>query len=259
MTRFIEIIVIFTYLYAAYRYWGYSVGRRSKLLAGYLSAALAVSGHGLLLYWVIDNQNEHNLSMVNMISQAIWFATAAAWLFSWLRWLAPLTLASCLLGATNVGMLGVLPQQAEYTSYTLPVLFHVLLSLIIVSVFILGVLQALLISIQNYLMKSRPRMLLTYNLPSLEQMEYFLFQLVIAGFIGLTLLIGFSLGLVPTAPEYNGAIKQVLVYMSWFVFASLIIGRHWLGWRGQVAVRWTWSGFGFIVAALILASMQGAL
>jgi ABC-type uncharacterized transport system permease subunit len=38
---------------------------------------------------------------------------------------------------------------------------------------------------------------------------------------------------------------------SWVVFAVLLWGHHVYGWRGHKAVRWTLSGFGFLVLAYL--------
>jgi ABC-type uncharacterized transport system permease subunit len=39
--------------------------------------------------------------------------------------------------------------------------------------------------------------------------------------------------------------------LSWVVFAVLLLGRHFKGWRGRIAVRWTLSGFGFLILAYL--------
>jgi ABC-type uncharacterized transport system permease subunit len=35
------------------------------------------------------------------------------------------------------------------------------------------------------------------------------------------------------------------------VFAVLLWGHHFYGWRGRVAVHWTMSGFGFLLLAYL--------
>ena len=37
--------------------------------------------------------------------------------------------------------------------------------------------------------------------------------------------------------------------LSWLIFAGLLLGRHFRGWRGKIALRWTLAGF----VALLLA------
>jgi ABC-type uncharacterized transport system permease subunit len=43
--------------------------------------------------------------------------------------------------------------------------------------------------------------------------------------------------------------KTIFAILSWLIFAALLTGRHFRGWRGRVALRWTLAGF----AALLLA------
>jgi ABC-type uncharacterized transport system permease subunit len=39
--------------------------------------------------------------------------------------------------------------------------------------------------------------------------------------------------------------------LSWVIFAALLGGRHFHGWRGRVAVRWTLTGFLMLVLAYV--------
>jgi ABC-type uncharacterized transport system permease subunit len=39
----------------------------------------------------------------------------------------------------------------------------------------------------------------------------------------------------------------VLAIASWFVYATLLVGRQLLGWRGSTAVRWTLIAFSLLV------------
>jgi ABC-type uncharacterized transport system permease subunit len=43
--------------------------------------------------------------------------------------------------------------------------------------------------------------------------------------------------------------KSVFAIISWFLFGILLVGRHFRGWRGRIALRWALAGF----IALMLA------
>ena len=43
--------------------------------------------------------------------------------------------------------------------------------------------------------------------------------------------------------------KTVFTLLSWATFGVLLLGRHVWGWRGWVALRWTLTGFGFLILA----------
>jgi ABC-type uncharacterized transport system permease subunit len=65
----------------------------------------------------------------------------------------------------------------------------------------------------------------------------------------LTLLTGivFSETLFGRAMKFDH--KTVFAVVSWFIFAALLAGRYFYGWRGRTALRWTLAGF----VALLLA------
>src|SRR5216683_3207956 len=88
-------------------------------------------------------------------------------------------------------------------------------------------------------------------LPPLLTMERLLFQIILAGFVFLTLTlatgIAFSETLFGRAMKFDH--KTVFAVASWLIFAALLAGRYLYGWRGRVALRWTLVGF----VALLLA------
>ena len=40
-------------------------------------------------------------------------------------------------------------------------------------------------------------------------------------------------------------------FLSWVIFAALLVGRHLRGWRGRLALRWTLAGFGTLLLAYV--------
>ena len=45
--------------------------------------------------------------------------------------------------------------------------------------------------------------------------------------------------------------KSVFALLSWFLFAALLAGRRWRGWRGKTALRFTLAGFATLVLAYV--------
>lgn len=80
-------------------------------------------------------------------------------------------------------------------------------------------------------------------------MESLLFQLITVGFIllSVTLISGFFF--LEDLFAQHVAHKTLLSLIAWCVFGVLLWGRWRFGWRGQTAIRWTLSGFGFLVLA----------
>ena len=91
------------------------------------------------------------------------------------------------------------------------------------------------------------------NLPPLLTMESLLFRVIGVGFVLLTITVVsgmlFSDHIFGHAWQFNH--KTLFGLISWVVFGVLLLGHHYYGWRGHTAVRWTLSGFGFLVLAYL--------
>ena len=83
----------------------------------------------------------------------------------------------------------------------------------------------------------------------LMRLERLTFNFVAAGFAALsaTLVLGLTSG--PLRFEH----KTVFAVLAWLVFAALLAGRHWRGWRGRRATRWLYAG-----ALLLLLAYAGS-
>ncbi len=84
-------------------------------------------------------------------------------------------------------------------------------------------------------------------------MEKLLFRLIGIGFVLLTLTvlsgILFSEQLFGIALKWDH--KSVFAILSWVLFAALLAGRRWRGWRGKTALRFTLAGFATLVLAYV--------
>jgi len=83
------------------------------------------------------------------------------------------------------------------------------------------------------------------GLPLLK-LERITFRFVEAGFLvlTLTLLLGAR-----TAGSWQWSHKTVFALLAWCVFATLLGGRQWRGWRGRRATRWLYAGSGLLLLA----------
>lgn len=89
-------------------------------------------------------------------------------------------------------------------------------------------------------------------------LERLMFRFVGAGFVVLTLsiLAGLFFGSAlygDAATGWRWDHKRVFTLLSWLVFAVLLAGRWWLGWRGRRAVRMLYAG-----SALLLLGYAGS-
>ena len=131
----------------------------------------------------------------------------------------------------------------------MPIITHILLSVLAHSLLAIATLQALLLSYQYKKLKTRHPKGLIGILPPLQTMETLMFELVWAGFALLTLSILSGLIYLDNIFAQHLAHKTVFSILAWFIYATLLWGRHSIGWRGIIAIRWVLVGF----AALMLA------
>lgn len=87
--------------------------------------------------------------------------------------------------------------------------------------------------------------------PPLLMQERLLFRVIWIGFVVLTLAVGSGsiTSLMLTGQVLPFDHKTVFTLLSWLTFGVLLLGRHIRGWRGQVALRWTLTGFAFLLLA----------
>jgi len=126
---------------------------------------------------------------------------------------------------------------------------HVLVSIIAYSLLGLGALLAILLSIQNQHLHNHKTGGLLHQLPPLQTMEKLLFDTLIAGFIGLTIALASGFLFLDDMFAQHLAHKTILSVIAWGIFAVLLMGRLFLGWRGKIAIRWTLSGFVLLMLA----------
>ena len=124
---------------------------------------------------------------------------------------------------------------------------HILTSLVAYSLLVIAACQALLVSIQNYQLKHKQTRGIIQVLPPLQTMERLLFELICSGLIVLTIAIGSGFIFIEDLFAQHLAHKTLLSIMAWLVFAVLLAGHRWLGWRGMTAVRWTLGGASLLV------------
>jgi ABC-type uncharacterized transport system permease subunit len=90
-------------------------------------------------------------------------------------------------------------------------------------------------------------------MPSLLSLETLLFRQIALGFILLsaTLASGAGYSLERYGHWWRFNHMTLFAVVSWGVFGTLLIGRHWRGWRGRIAQRWVLAGFTTLMLAYI--------
>jgi len=220
---------------------------------GVFSLSLAaILLHALLLYNWIDVNSGQNLTFFNTLSQVFWIATAVVWLMALKR--PMVNLGVILYPLAGVSILLVLGFSGTYiinTSAEPKKLLHILLSFLAVSILIIAALQALFLAVLDCALRKKYSNPLIESLPPLQKMESLLFQLIALEVIvlGIVIVVGFYFH--PHIFAGNLWQHMSLAIAAWVVFAILLSGRAFFGWRGQIAFRWCIVGVTLLIIAYI--------
>ncbi len=214
--------------------------RRSLLIPGFL----ALAAHIFVLYASMLSPIGINLGFYNALSLVSAFITLFT-LTATLR--HPVEILAILM--MPVASLAIALDLSNTSMHLLPpgssngLLLHVLSSLIAYSILGLAALHAIALAMQNnYLHSHQPGGVIRL-LPPLKTMESLLFETIIIGFIGLSISLATGLLFLENMFAQQLVHKTVLSIIAWVVFAILLFGHWFLGWRGRTATRWTLSGF----------------
>ena len=224
---------------------GLTLGERLVLLT-------ALLGHGMALHGALFPGGGMHFGFSVALSLMVWLAV----LFYWIEALY-----------ARLDGLQTLAMPAAAVASLLPALFpsqhildnsgspgfraHFIVAMLSYSLFTLAAFHAVLMSVAEKRLHGARLNRALANLPPLLTMEALLFRLITIAFILLTLTlasgVGFSEYLFGRAFRLDH--KTVFGFISWGIFATLLLGRHLWGWRGRRALRWTLAGF----VALLLA------
>ena len=185
-------------------------------------------------------------------------------IFSTFRPILALNLIGIPVAATGLILGFALSKQNQFIeqhSFGLDV--HIILSLSAYAVLLMATIQAVILWFQDRELKNKQKKRFWVNLlPSFQAMESLLFDLIITGFILLTIALGFGFFTIDDFFAQHLAHKTAFSIISWFVYGSLLIGHYKFGWRGQKAIRFTLIGFmllaiGFIGSKFVLEMILG--
>ncbi len=128
---------------------------------------------------------------------------------------------------------------------------HILLSILAYSTMIVATVQTLLLAYQNHQLRHKHPAGLVRLLPPLQTMENLLFELLWTGELLLTLVIITGVFHIENIAAQRLHHKIAFTVIAWLIYAILLWGRHYLGWRGNSAIRWSLAGFASLVLAYL--------
>lgn len=232
--------------------------RRTKLIAAVTAVAWLLHGAAL---WsdVIAPGGSLRLGFASMLSSALWISVAAYWienrnypLDGLRRMVMPCAAAAVALQAVFPGALVSLEGRSVTFGW------HIAVATLAYSTLTIAAFHAVLMALQESRLHTRNERAgflwaALDQLPALLTMEKLLFRLIAFGFalLSLTVLSGivFSEELFGQALKWDH--KSVFTLLSWLLFAALLAGRHFRGWRGKTALSFTLAGFATLLLAYV--------
>ncbi len=215
---------------------------------------IPIALHGYLLEQGIFAGGGFDLNVFNALSLIVWLTLLVYWVARFFYPISGLQALVLPVAAVTLLLPGVFPANHQLTHTDLLAFkVHIAVAMLAYSLFTIATLHAVLISLVEKRLHhaTLPRVL--RSLPPLLTMEKLLFRMIGMGFVllTLTLLSGvlFSEEIFGNAWQFNH--KVLFGFISWCVFGMLLWGRRFHGWRGRIAVRWTVSGFAFLLLAYL--------
>lgn len=246
-------------LVSAYLSWALA---RDKPIHKGISLGLLMVGmlaHAALLYPYVVTLYGLNFNLFNIISLISLFFLFFYFLFCLYRpiiSLGILAAPTALVGLT-VGYIGRAPYQ-PITNISIGLEAHILLSLAAYCVLLMAAVQALFLRLQIRELKHHSIHRFWVNkLPSLQSMESLLFDMLLVGFVLLSIALGIGFIYVEDLMAQHIVHKTVFSLLSWLLFGALLVGNWRAGWRGKRAANITIYAFillaiGFVGSKFVL-------
>lgn len=124
---------------------------------------------------------------------------------------------------------------------------HILFSIFAYSILFMAACQSVLLAYQEHALKAKSSIGALRLLPPLESMEALLFSLLWTGIITLTAAIATGFIFLEDMFAQRVVHHTVLAVASWVVYALLLAGRHFFGWRSSTATSWTLIAFALLI------------
>jgi ABC-type uncharacterized transport system permease subunit len=215
--------------------------------------------HGAALWTDMLAPGTMRIGFALMLSAALWVSVAAYWvenrnfaLDGLRRLVMPCAAAVAVLPLLFPGSVMKLSSMAPAFGW------HVAIAILAYSTLTIAAFHAVLMALQeSRLHTPNPQggwlAGALDQLPALLTMEKLLFRLIWIGFILLTATV--LSGVVFSEQLFGKVVKwdhkSTFALLSWLLFAALLAGRRWRGWRGKTALRFTLAGFATLVLAYV--------
>jgi ABC-type uncharacterized transport system permease subunit len=255
MNMSLGIIAFIFYLLAASRlgvliYASEDVPRQKAKIQAFSVGAVAIILNGILLNSAIFVSGGLDLGFSNAWALISWIIAMVILLIAIRKPVENLLVIFFPLAALGLLLILLFPSHhilAE--SATMGLKMHILLSIIAYSLLTVAAFQAALLAFQEYQLSRKQPIIIMNVLPPMQIMEDLLIRIIAVGFFLLSLSLATGFMFLHDIFAQHLIHKTVLSLLSWLVFAVLLWGRWYKGWRGQKLIRWTLGGFCTLVLA----------
>jgi len=215
-----------------------------------LSGIIALGLHAHLLYQSMILTNGFNFGFFNAVSLIGWLVAMIVLISSLFRPLENLLLLLFPIAALSILLELFIPDTRIMSDdLSIGLRIHILLSICAYSLLMISAVQAVMLAVQERLIKKKHAAKIINTLPPLQVMEELLIQIIVIGFFTLSLSLASGMMFIDDLFAQHLIHKTVLSILAWVIYCILLWGRWSAGWRGKRIIRWTLGGF----TALLLA------
>jgi len=246
MDTTLGIIAFIFYLLAASRlgvliYASEDVPRQRAKVQAFCVGAIAIILNGFLLNSAIFVSSGLDLGFSNTWALISWIIAMVVLLVAIRKPVENLLVIFFPLAALGLLLILFFPSHRILAeSAAMGLKMHILLSIIF---------QAALLAFQEYQLSHKHPTVIMNVLPPMQIMEDLLIRIIAVGFFILSLSLATGFMFIHDIFAQHLIHKTVLSLLSWLVFAVLLWGRWYMGWRGQKLIRWTLGGFFILMLA----------
>ncbi|WP_137170376.1 inner membrane protein YpjD [Marinomonas sp. FW-1] len=214
---------------------------RPKSLYTQYVGAFAIVTHTFALTQILLNRDGFNFLTIGLLIALI--GNSLLWLSNRNKDLSLLLGAAFPLGAIMIALNAIEPWELKQLhSNSWGTSAHILIASVAYSLFATACGVGILLAMQEYQLKHH-KLKQLLRVPPLQVLERLMFEFIWAAFILLTITIATGFYFIEDMFAQHLVHKTFFTIASWFVFAGLLLGRYIAGWRGQLAVKLTLSGF----------------
>lgn len=225
-----------------------SFNKTRAIVLSFGSIALVLHAH--LLYQSIVLSQGLDFGFFNAISLVGWLVVLIVLLTSLYRPLENLLLIIFPIAGMAILLELFIPDERILNeSLSTGLRIHILLSICAYSLLSISAVQAVMLAVQERLIKAKHASIIMNTLPPLQVMEDFLIHIIVIGFFLLSLSLASGMMFIDDMFAQHLVHKTILSMIAWLIYSILLWGRWSAGWRGKQIIRWALGGF----TALLLA------